>query len=107
MVMAMIVAMTSQLAFQLPLAYLLSWHTELNAQALWWSFPITNIVFAALSLWLFLRGDWQNARLRWTALRNRLAGQGHLFALGADANPTTICDQFLPGDKRRFRRREE
>lgn len=63
MLIAMIIAMVSQWIIQFPLAYVLSKHTTLGAQGLWWSFPVTNIAVALISICWFARGSWKNGRL--------------------------------------------
>lgn len=63
MLVAMIIAMVSQWMIQFPLAYVLSKHTTLHAQGLWWSFPVTNIAVALVSVCWFARGSWKTGRL--------------------------------------------
>jgi len=63
MLIAMIIAMVSQWMIQFPIAYVLSKHTILHAQGLWWSFPITNIAVAIISILWFARGSWKTGRL--------------------------------------------
>ena len=61
MMAAMIVALVSQCIFQLPLAYVLSKMTSLQAEGIWWSFPIANIATAVFCMLWFARGGWQKA----------------------------------------------
>lgn len=63
MLIAMIIAMVSQWMIQFPLAYVLSKHTTLGAEGLWWSFPVTNIAVALISVAWFARGSWKTGRL--------------------------------------------
>jgi len=63
MLMAMVIAMVSQWMIQFPLAYVLAKHTTLGADGLWWSFPVTNIVVALVSVCWFARGSWKTKRL--------------------------------------------
>jgi putative MATE family efflux protein len=63
MLVAMVIAMVSQWMIQFPLAYVLSKHTALQAEGLWWSFPVTNIAVAIVSLCWFARGSWKSTRL--------------------------------------------
>ena len=63
MLMAMVIALVSQFMIQFPLAYVLSKHTALHADGLWWSFPVTNIMVALVSLGWFARGSWKTTRL--------------------------------------------
>jgi len=63
MLMAMVIALVSQWMTQFPLAYVLSKHTPLQAHGLWWSFPVTNVLVAVVSLGWFARGSWKTRRL--------------------------------------------
>jgi len=63
MVVAMALALISQWVIQFPLAYILSRHTGLGAEGLWWSFPVSNVLVALGALAWFQRGDWKTARL--------------------------------------------
>jgi Na+-driven multidrug efflux pump len=59
----MLMAMVSQWMVQFPLAYVLSKHTTLGEQGLWWSFPFTNIVVALVSVAWYARGSWNKTRI--------------------------------------------
>lgn len=59
----MIIALISQWVLQFPLAYILSKHTSLGMNGLWWSFPITNLVVVAITFCLYLQGGWKTRRL--------------------------------------------
>jgi Na+-driven multidrug efflux pump len=48
---------------QFPLAYVLSKHTSLHASGLWWSFPITLIAVALVSVAWFAQGGWKTTVL--------------------------------------------
>lgn len=61
MMAAMVVALVSQCVFQLPLAYVLSKMTRLQAEGIWWSFPIANIATAVFCVLWFAQGGWQKA----------------------------------------------
>jgi Na+-driven multidrug efflux pump len=63
MLMAMVIALVSQWMIQFPLAYVLSKHSVLQSDGLWWSFPVTNILVALVSLGWFARGSWKEKRL--------------------------------------------
>jgi putative MATE family efflux protein len=63
MLIAMVIALVSQWMVQFPLAYVLSKHTVLHAQGLWWSFPVTNVAVAIVSVCWFARGSWKTTRL--------------------------------------------
>ena len=63
MLNAMVIALVSQWMVQFPLGYILSKHTTLQAEGIWWSFPVTNIIVAIISLCWFARGSWKKTRL--------------------------------------------
>jgi putative MATE family efflux protein len=63
MLMAMVIALVAQWMVQFPLAFVLSRHTVLQAEGLWWSFPATNIAVAIVSMCWFARGSWKQTRL--------------------------------------------
>jgi putative MATE family efflux protein len=63
MLAAMVIALVSQFMLQFPLAYILSKHTSLQADGIWWSFPITTIVVALVSLCWFAQGGWKKTVL--------------------------------------------
>ena len=63
MMNSMVIALVSQWMIQFPLAYVLSKHTTLGAEGLWWSFPATNVLVAIISICWFARGGWKETRL--------------------------------------------
>ncbi|HTA64926.1 MAG TPA: MATE family efflux transporter, partial [Xanthomonadaceae bacterium] len=74
MLIAMVIALVAQWMFQFPLAYVLSKHTLLHAEGLWWSFPATNVAVAIVSVCWFARGSWKRTRLTdENELTNRIA----------------------------------
>lgn len=60
---SMILGLVSQWVLQFPLAYVLSKHTSLGANGLWWAFPITNVVMALVAGGWFAQGKWKLRRL--------------------------------------------
>src|SRR5439155_13225162 len=50
MVITMMLTLVSQWVLQFPLAYLLSEHTTLKSVGIWWAFPISNVVIAAITV---------------------------------------------------------
>lgn len=60
---AMMVALVSQWVVQFPLAYVLSKHTALQDNGIWWSFAVTNVVVAIFAFCWFKRGTWKKTRL--------------------------------------------
>ncbi len=63
MLATMVLALVSQWVLQFPLAYILSKHTALGANGLWWAFPVSNVTIAIVTLIWFLTGDWKQTRL--------------------------------------------
>ncbi|HUX36093.1 MAG TPA: MATE family efflux transporter [Candidatus Paceibacterota bacterium] len=63
MMVTMILALVSQWVLQFPLAYLLSKHTSLGINGLWWSFPATNVTIALITAAVYAKGDWKKKRL--------------------------------------------
>ncbi len=63
MVMTMMLTLVSQWALQFPLAYVLSMHTSLHQIGIWWAFPISNVLIAAITAGVYARGDWKHRRL--------------------------------------------
>ncbi len=63
MLNAMVIALVSQWMVQFPVAYVLAKHTTLHAQGIWWSFPVTNVIVAIVSVCWFARGTWKTTRL--------------------------------------------
>jgi putative MATE family efflux protein len=67
MLVAMVLALVSQFVLQFPLAYILSKHTSLQAAGLWWSFPITTVAVAIVSVGWFAQGGWKTTVLTETS----------------------------------------
>ncbi|MFT3727598.1 MAG: MATE family efflux transporter [Terricaulis sp.] len=63
MVIAMVLTLVSQWVLQFPLAYVLSKHTSLGANGLWWSIPVAQVVIALITLGIYAKGDWKKKRL--------------------------------------------
>jgi putative MATE family efflux protein len=63
MVLTMVLTLVSQWVVQFPLAYVLSKHTDLHEQGIWWALPVSNIVTALITLCLYAKGDWKKKRL--------------------------------------------
>lgn len=58
-VLAMLFAFISLLLLRVPLAYVLSNHTPLGVNGLWWSVAISNVVGGVLSFLWYIRGSWK------------------------------------------------
>jgi putative MATE family efflux protein len=63
MVITMMLTLLSQWVLQFPLAYVLSKHTALGIEGIWWAFPITNVVTALVTIAIYAKGDWKKKRL--------------------------------------------
>ncbi len=63
MVITMVLTLVSQWVLQFPLAYVLSEHTALGMQGIWWAFPISNVVIVLITLGVYAKGDWKRKRL--------------------------------------------
>ncbi|MGJ8484414.1 MATE family efflux transporter [Pseudoalteromonas sp. SYSU M81236] len=63
MLNAMIVSLLSQCVIQFPAAYILSKHTSLGPQGIWYSFAITNVLVAIITYLWFAAGRWQRTQL--------------------------------------------
>jgi putative MATE family efflux protein len=63
MLTTMVIALVAQWMIQFPLAYVLSKHTVLQESGIYWSFPVTNVAVAMISLCWFAQGGWKKTRL--------------------------------------------
>ncbi|GAA4437414.1 MATE family efflux transporter [Bremerella cremea] len=63
LLISMVIALLSQWVLQFPLAYILSKHTPLEANGIWWSFPVMHIVMAIVAMGWFMHGGWKQTRL--------------------------------------------
>ncbi|MCF7518548.1 MATE family efflux transporter [Pseudoalteromonas sp. L21] len=63
MLNAMIVSLLAQCVIQFPAAYILSKHTALGPQGIWYSFALTNVLVALITYAWFLTGRWQRTKL--------------------------------------------
>lgn len=63
MLNTMFISILSQWVIQFPLAYILSKHTTLDYSGIWWSFAVTNILIAFVSVIWFSRGSWKKTNL--------------------------------------------
>ena len=63
MLVTMVLALVSQWVLQFPIAYVLSFHTDMGSRGIWWAFPASNVSTAAITVAWFLKGDWKRTRL--------------------------------------------
>ena len=60
---AMVLSIIAAWVIQFPLAYILSRHTSLGINGIWWAYPISMVVSAVISLFWFVGGDWKRTKL--------------------------------------------
>jgi putative MATE family efflux protein len=60
---AMVLTIVSAWVIQFPAAYVLSRHTSLGIEGIWWSHPFSMVASAVVSLVWFLGGDWKRTKL--------------------------------------------
>jgi putative MATE family efflux protein len=63
MLVAMTLALVAQWILQFPLAFVLSRPQVLGDVGLWWAFPASNVLTAAVAFIWYARGDWKTKRL--------------------------------------------
>jgi putative MATE family efflux protein len=85
MVLTMMLTVVSQWVLQFPIAYVLSMHTALGVQGIWWAFPATNVVIALVTLCVYAKGDWKKKRL----------------LDDEEVLTTKVSDEILSGEQRR------
>jgi putative MATE family efflux protein len=85
MVVTMVLTLVSQWVLQFPLAYVLSKHTALDVDGIWWAFPITNVTIALITIGIYAKGDWK---------KKRLLDEEEVLT-------TKVSDEILSGEQRR------
>jgi putative MATE family efflux protein len=60
---SMLLSVISLFAIQFPLAYVLSKHTTLGADGIYWAFPITNLITAAITVAWYMTGSWKKKKV--------------------------------------------
>ncbi len=63
MVVNMTLTIVSLWVVQFPLAYMLSKHSSLGADGIFWSQPVTNVLTALITAAIYLHGGWRKKRL--------------------------------------------
>jgi Na+-driven multidrug efflux pump len=63
LVVTMVLTLVSQWVLQFPFAYVLSKHTSLGVEGIWWAFPIANVAIALITVAVYAKGDWKKKRL--------------------------------------------
>jgi Na+-driven multidrug efflux pump len=59
----MMLTIVSLWVLQFPLAYVLSKHTSLGAEGVFWSTPVANVVVTAITACIYLHGGWRKKRI--------------------------------------------
>ena len=59
----MVLAMISLWVLRFPLAYVLSARTYLHVRGIWYAFPVTTVISAAMAGGWYRWGGWRNKRL--------------------------------------------
>jgi len=75
MVMTMMLTLISQWVLQFPIAYILSKHTAMGIDGIWWSIPIANIVMGIIVVLVYMKGDWKKKRLVESPAEEKLASE--------------------------------
>lgn len=60
---AMLLSLMAQWVLKFPLAYVLSRHTSLGPEGIWWAHPIAAMLSAIVAVSWFARGDWKRTKL--------------------------------------------
>ncbi|HEX5471691.1 MAG TPA: MATE family efflux transporter [Lacipirellulaceae bacterium] len=60
---AMVLSIVAVWVIQFPLAYVLSKHTSLGIDGIWWAYPVSMVTSATISLLWFISGDWKRTKL--------------------------------------------
>jgi putative MATE family efflux protein len=63
MVVNMMLTVVSQWVLQFPLAYVLSKHTSLGFEGIYWSMPVANVITALVTIGIYAKGDWRKKKL--------------------------------------------
>jgi putative MATE family efflux protein len=75
MVMTMMLTLISQWVLQFPLAYILSKHTSMGIDGIWWSIPIANTLMGIIVVLIYMKGDWKKKRLIESPQETKLAAE--------------------------------
>ena len=60
---ALMQAIVTQWVMRFPLAYVLSYHTPLGVNGIWWGMSVSNPLGALLTVVWFLGSDWKETKL--------------------------------------------
>lgn len=63
MMISMMLTVVSQWVLQFPLAYVLSRHTSLGVDGIYWSLPISTVLTFLITVIVFARGGWRRRKL--------------------------------------------
>lgn len=60
---SMMISILSLWVVRFPLAYILSYHTSLGYEGIWWAFPISNVIAGAVAFIFYKSGYWKKRLL--------------------------------------------
>lgn len=69
-ILTLILGIISMFIIQFPIAYLLSYHTELWIHGIWWSYAIVNIFMAIICTIIYLKWNWKYTKLIHNSIHN-------------------------------------
>ncbi len=75
MVISMMLTLISQWVLQFPIAYVLSKHTSMGIEGIWWSIPIANVLMGIITMLFYAKGDWKKKRLIESPAEEELAAE--------------------------------
>lgn len=72
---SMVLSLISLFVLQFPLAYILSKHTDLGADGIYWAFPFTNIITTIITVIWYKTGSWRRTNVLEDSLENRVVSE--------------------------------
>ena len=61
---SMMISILSLWVVRFPLAYVLSYHTPLGYEGIWWAFPISNVIAGAVAFIFYKSGYWKKRLIK-------------------------------------------
>jgi putative MATE family efflux protein len=88
MVMTMMLTLISQWVLQFPIAYILSKHTAMGIDGIWWSIPIANVTMGIIVVLVYMKGDWKKKRLIESPQEEKLSSETYQEVMVDDPTRT-------------------
>lgn len=88
MVMTMMLTLISQWVLQFPIAYILSKHTAMGINGIWWSIPIANVAMGIIVVLIYMNGGWKKKRLIESPQEEELAAETYQEVMVDDPTRT-------------------